>query len=347
MLGVSVYFKDMDLNYLKEASKYNVKYVFTSLHIPEDNPDDIERKLPSLIDMCNDLNIYLVSDISPFTFKNLKIANKDFKSLKGKGIKAIRLDYGIDDPEVVVKLQKDFKIFLNASVVDADYLLKCKDKGLNLDDIVLMHNFYPHRDTGLEEVYFHDKNKEFLSLNLKIQAFVCGDDLMRYPLYEGLPTLESHRGINPFVAAIELNKKFLISEIFIGDSRAKIETIKFINDFLENNIINIKVNFESEYFELYDRVFDLRGDYGSLIRLKKDRVCNVEIKHNTIRYKGSITMDNLLYGRYSGEISICKKELASDSRVNVIGYIHPEYLDLLVYLNSEVKIRFIKSCNIS
>ena len=37
MLGISVYFQDLNLKYLEEAKKCGAKYVFTSLHIPEEN----------------------------------------------------------------------------------------------------------------------------------------------------------------------------------------------------------------------------------------------------------------------------------------------------------------------
>ena len=46
MLGISVYFQDLDLHYLQEAKKCGVKYVFTSLQIPEEDYTSLDEKLP-------------------------------------------------------------------------------------------------------------------------------------------------------------------------------------------------------------------------------------------------------------------------------------------------------------
>ena len=46
MLGISVYFQDLNLKYLEEAKKCGAKYVFTSLHIPEEDYSDLDQKLP-------------------------------------------------------------------------------------------------------------------------------------------------------------------------------------------------------------------------------------------------------------------------------------------------------------
>ena len=53
-------------------------------------------------------------------------------------------------------------------------------------------------------------------------------------------------------------------------------------------------------------------------------------------------MDNTLMGRYSGEISVLKNDLPSDTRTNTIGYIHPMYLDVLGKIDASMKIKFVK-----
>jgi len=45
--------------------------------------------------------------------------------------------------------------------------------------------------------------------------------------------------------------------------------------------------------------------------------------------KGSITIDNENYGRYTGEIQIIRSDLKADDRVNVIGHV-PENARLLL-----------------
>ena len=46
---------------------------------------------------------------------------------------------------------------------------------------------------------------------------------------------------------------------------------------------------------------------------------------------GSLTIDNLRYGRYSGEIMLTRSDLPADERVNVIGRV-PENALLLLNL---------------
>lgn len=113
MLGISVYFRDYDEQYLKEAAKY----VFTSLQIPEEDYSNLDQKLPEFFKLCNDLKLEVIPDVSPVTLGRLDIPKNDFKALKEKGFKALRLDYGLDDFKLVKRLQEDFNILLNASVV--------------------------------------------------------------------------------------------------------------------------------------------------------------------------------------------------------------------------------------
>lgn len=342
MLGISVYFKDFEMDYLEGAARQGAKIVFTSLHIPEDNINDIKKNLSSLIKKCKELNLLLVPDISPRTFEKLDLKSNDIEGLKQLGFNAIRLDFGFDSPQKIAELQNDFIVMLNASTVDKTYLIECESTGVNLQKLILTHNFYPHKNTGLDEITFLEKNQTFVNMGMRIQAFVCGDDLKRYPLYEGLPTLEKHRGLNPYVAAVELIKKYHISEIIIGDSKAKLETLRYINDYMEKGIITIKAFLENGYEYLFDEEISIRKDSGKLIRLIKPRVPNITTYHTLARGKGAITIDNKLYGRYSGEISIVKEDLESDSRVNVIGYIHPEYIPLLSYIDDSISIKFVK-----
>ncbi len=46
MLGISVYFKDLNEQYIKEAAKAGAKYVFTSLQIPEEDYSQLDVMLP-------------------------------------------------------------------------------------------------------------------------------------------------------------------------------------------------------------------------------------------------------------------------------------------------------------
>lgn len=341
MLGISIYFQDLDLDYLKAAQECGAKYVFTSLHIPEEDYSTLDEKLPKLLAACDEYGIALVPDISPITFEKLKVEKNNYSMLKRMGFKALRLDYGFDDFQVIKKLQNDFYLMLNASVINKKYLQEAKKAGIDFERMALTHNFYPHSNTGLGLSYFKKKNADFLMFNCTIQAFVCGDDLKRFPLYEGLPTVEKHRTMHPYVAAVELMNDCGISDIFIGDSKAKISTLKAISDYMNHKIMRIKCQFEKGYEHFYDTEIKVRRDVAeSVVRLLQPRVPGIPVFHNTIRPRGSIVMENQLAGRYSGEITIVKKDLPFEARSNVIGYLHPEYIDLVDFIDGDTTIIF-------
>lgn len=339
MLGISIYFQDFDLEYLKQAKECGAKYVFTSLHIPEEDYSTLDEKLSKLLDACKAYDIALVPDISPVTFEKLKVEKNDYAALKKMGFTALRLDYGFDDFEVVKTLQKDFYLMLNASVINKQYLQQAKEAGVDLDKIALTHNFYPHSNTGLDLDYFKKKNEDFLAFGCTIQVFVCGDALKRFPLYEGLPTVEKHRTMHPYVAAVELIHDCGIKDVFIGDSKAKISTLKAISEYMEHKVMRIQCHLEPGYEYLYDTELKVRRDIAeSIIRVNRPRVQGIPVYHNTVRPRGCIVMENQLSGRYSGEVYLVKKDLPFEARSNVIGYIHPEYIDILDFVDGETTI---------
>lgn len=342
MLGISTYFKDLDYEYLEKASKIGAKYLFTSLHIPEEDLSDLSGVLPEFLSKTNEYGLLLVPDISPATFEKLNVAEGDYEGLKALGFKTLRLDYGFEDYELVKKLQEDFELILNGSVVKEKDLLEAKAAGVDLSAISVMHNFYPKTDTGLSLEYFKKMNEVFVRYDIKSMAFVQGDKLKRFPLYEGLPTVEKHRQMHPFVAAVELIHECGINDILIGDSEAKFETLEWIQSYMEDKVMHIPAHFDPEYKEFYENTRTVRRDLSdSVIRVISPRIEGIEIKQNGQRRKGSITMENQLSGRYSGEVQIVKQDFPMSARTNVIGFVHPDFVDIFDFIDHDTKIKFI------
>ncbi|MGQ0515031.1 phospho-sugar glycosidase domain-containing protein, partial [Bacillus sp. D-CC] len=53
-----------------------------------------------------------------------------------------------------------------------------------------------------------------------------------------------------------------------------------------------------------------------------------------VRKKGSITIDNELYGRYAGEMQVATHDLLVDEKVNVVGMVVEEDVSLLPYIGA-------------
>lgn len=341
MFGISVYFKDLDLDYIQYANSKGVKTIFTSLHIPEEDLSNVEIKINQLLDLCKELNMELVPDISPLTFEKLNIAENDFTKLKEFGFKNVRLDFGFDNLVMVKTISKLFKVMINASTISPAYLDEAKKQGILIDNFILSHNFYPKFGTGLKKEDFANMNNDYLRFNLPIQAFVAGDKLRRFPTYEGLPTLEKHRNCHPFVAAVELMRKYNVDQVIIGDSLAFCETIDFISDYCKDGFISIKAHLNDDFKYLYNQEIKVRNDVGDYtLRLDLERSSNIKPINNYNQKTGSITIDNELYGRYGGEVQILTKDLVNDARVNKIGFVDPEFIGLFDLINGNDTIVF-------
>ena len=89
------------------------------------------------------------------------------------------------------------------------------------------------------------------------------------------------------------------------------------------------------YETLYDRTFTCRPDSPKgLVRYQESRLYScfgstVQPDNCVERRRRCVTMDNIGYGRYSGEIQLMRADLPADEKVNVIGEVPAEY-DLLL-----------------
>ena len=179
-------------------------------------------------------------------------------------------------------------------------------------------------------------------------AFIQGEDL-RGPLFEGLPTLESQRHMKPYVAYMEMKYLYNLDNILVGDLGISSKQIELISAAEKDNIILLPCTINEKYHEYLNRDLTVRDDSpDNLLRIKESRMYasfNREIEpENTVeRTKGSITVDNIKYLRYSGELQICKKDYPICEKVNVIGHIDDEYLSLLNIVNRGSRIRLINS----
>ena len=138
------------------------------------------------------------------------------------------------------------------------------------------------------------------------------------------PTLTKKKLKNQFTRKIYLHKLF--------DSF----------EYLQNHIITIPCNLLSEYKNLYNKEINIRPNQPeNIIRLLLPRKPNVGIRHNIVRHRGSIVMQNRLAARYSGEVYLVKHDLPFEARSNVIGFVSPEYVNLFDQIDADIRIKLI------
>lgn len=320
--GVSIYIGldyslEENIQYLKEIKKQGIKYCFTSMHLPEaKNYDDLNLILKEI----KELDLKLIVDISKPMVDKIDLP---------KNIYALRLDWGFSDAEIVQMSQTmPFKIELNASTLTEKKLNSLISLGLDLNNIRVSHNFYPKRHTGLSLESIISKNEIYHQYGLIVMAYLPSKVGKRAPLFEGLPTIERHRDLSFKVALTELVLAGC-DEVFIGDAFASSEELKCLASYdLKVVEIPIELNQGITIAEktLLESIHRSRLDEGEiLIRSSLTRGEQIVKRINQMQPAVfDIIIDNELYSRYQGEISIVKKPIPNDERFNIVGKVVDE-----------------------
>ncbi len=345
MLGFSVYLGtkliEKDYQYLQVMKKSGFSEIFTSLHIPEEDSQEILQQLSKLSSWCKELNLRLIADVSANSLRKMHININRTKDIERLGLDGLRIDDGIE-MKTIAKLSENFPIALNASTISINNLSDLKNEHANFRNIEAWHNYYPRPDTGLSASWLKEKNTWLQAQGLKTMAFVAGDLTRRGPLYDGLPTLEKHRYMNPFLSMLQL-KELNCDHIFIGDPSIKPYTQMIFNNYVNSGAITLRLEKPISNLSAHD--WHNRPDVAeNVIRLVEGRqrqLFDTQPQSTPIfRQKGYITVDNIKYDRYAGELQIIKKKLRPDQKVNIIGKIIDEDIPLLDYIGSNQKILF-------
>lgn len=302
-----------NIKYLELLKSKKIDYVFISAHMPE-MKESFVNELDVLCKKAKELGIKIILDVSKPMMKGFNIPE----------IYALRLDYGFTLDEIAdLYKNNNFIIELNASTISNSGLKYLESKGVNLNKVRISHNFYPKKYTGLSALDVIERNRLLHSLGLKVMIYIPSNCGKRPPMYEGLPTVESHRGLD--MHAILSTVKYLeADEVFFGDAYASSEELDLLTKFNYNEVVVpvcVKKGISDVELEILSRVHYNRNDESPFFKRSSCRIKDKEIQEfNAIaRSKFDVTIDNKGFGRYQGEVCIMKTDLEADSRVNVIG----------------------------
>lgn len=322
MIGISLYAGmektvEENLLYLNEACEKGIKNIFTSFHIPEAN-NSYKKEINILLSEARKLDMRVIADVSKGYFNEKEIDKYNFHSL--------RLDFGFNLKEIAeMTVKYRYNITLNASTLTRKDIETIIKYGGNLERIQACHNFYPREHTGISEELLISRNNVFKEYGIKTMAFVPSLNGKRGPIYEGLPTLEKHRKINPMISAQHL-LRLQNDLVFVGDSRAskkELEDLGMIKKDLMLLPVKLEENITKEEEYLLEYSHTNRTDPGEyVIRSQEARNLKrgiIEPNNIDLRNKYCVTIDNSKYERYEGELQILKMSLKKDERVNVVG----------------------------
>ncbi|MFH5835140.1 MupG family TIM beta-alpha barrel fold protein [Proteiniclasticum sp. C24MP] len=329
-LGYSVYPSTWSENRKQLSSLFmEGSAVFTSLHIMEEMHVGYVEQVEDMMEFLKSTGYKVIADVSKRTLEIF--SEQSLTDLaKRLNIDILRIDYGFTEAEML-KAAEEIPICLNASTISEEQAEFLRSTGYEFH---AMHNFYPRPETGIDEEQFMKRNRMLEDYGISVMAFIQGREKLRGPIHEGLPTLEKHRNLIPYHAFLEMKNRYGIQEIFVGDGILTETEARYIRHVLKEGVYCIPVELE-EKKTLLNQVFTVRIDSPKeIIRIQESREYatpgNVIRAQNTIeRKRGTITLDNELYKRYSGEIQITRYDFKPDDRVNVIGKVKDEYLDVL------------------
>src|SRR5699024_472844 len=179
--------------------------IFTSLHIPEDDPAYYSERLRQLGTWAREKEVSIYADVSGNALEKMGFSFRQAEELKELGLTGLRMDYGVELTQIA-ELSNQMKVALNASTLTPKELSELKKAGASFENLIAWHNYYPRPETGLSKDTFIRTNKWLKEEGFTVAAFVPGDGERRGPLYQELPTLEKHRNVHPLAGAIELQR---------------------------------------------------------------------------------------------------------------------------------------------
>ncbi|MCI6717328.1 MAG: MupG family TIM beta-alpha barrel fold protein [Mollicutes bacterium] len=314
--GLNDYPIEKNLEYLKLARDLGYEFLFSSAHINEATQafDDLQL----IIDTAYEYGLKLSLDISKPAMSKFK----DFNHLY-----ALRLDYGFTLEEIVeMSNTKSYKVELNASTLKEEDLEKLIMMGLNPKNVRASFNFYPKLYTGHDVEFVKNKIRLFKKYGISVLIFIPSHTGMRPPMYEGLPSIETHRTMN-LNLVIEDLKALGVDEIAFGDAYASKEELELLKTHQTDYLIlpfNKVYNLPNSMLEHLNGTFQIRRDYNDLMLRSTTSRTEVPIPaFNTVeRVINSVTIDNDKFLRYRGEINIITSPLPKDDRTNVVGMVN-------------------------
>lgn len=356
--GISIYIGldntlEENLQLIKDAADWRIKSIFTSFHIPETDTAKFKAEAQATLKSAKELGFDIISDISPNTMEILGMGSKaiDYASIAKLGITIIRLDDGFSPLEIAALSRNPYglKVQLNASTCTESLMINLEENNAAFNNISALHNFYPRENTGISEKFCIEKNWLLHEYGIKTGAFIPSMNRPRSPIKAGLPTLEEHRTCS-FDFALRHLIATGVDDVFVGDSLPSEEELKLLS-LMPAHQVNLRADIKTknpELMELLRQCYHTRADEArDCFRAEECRIyckknnLTVSPENTVARRAGDITLDNVNYQRYMGEMQILKCDLPADERVNVIASLNEEEQKLLKYLTSSTAFQFV------
>lgn len=368
-LGISVYPdkspKEEVYAYMEKAAKLGFKRIFTCfLSIPEDKRESYLVEFKEFMAKAHELGFEVAADTNPEVFKLIGATPDNLKPFVDLGLDIIRMDgnFGTQGDIQLTRNQDNIKIEFNASM-DSGVELLIKNGG-NHEQIIMCHNFFPERYTGLDFDLFQEYNKYWKKLNLHTAAFVSSNNentIGPWQVFCGLPTVEIMRGLPIDLQARLMLAAGNIDDILIGNYPATDEELEALSK-INFQAIEIRVDEVPEITENEKQIMYEFGPHwdrydhssfmlrSSMPRVKFKEKATVQdsgfssdkkVDDKSIPYhdcgkkvftRGDVLIVNDNLAHYRGELEIVLTEIPNDGERNLVATIKEEELQLLEFI---------------
>ncbi len=358
--GISVYPEhstpDRDEEYIRLAAKYGFRRIFTCLLSVEEPPEIIKEKFSKMIHMAKELGFIVGVDTNPEVFAYLGAAPADLGVFAEMGVDIIRLDGHFSDREDIALTHNPYEIAIEFNASSNIGLELMIERGADVHNMEVCHNFYPQKYTGLGWNKFMEFTDRYKALGLPVSAFVSSNKKDTYgpwPVSEGLATCEMHRGLPIDLQARHLLATAKIDDILIGNAYASEEELHMLSG-LDTGRITLRMDEEKDipsqekevifgysHFDRADasehilRSSVARGNYRN-ISIPQRKSCRQQA------VPGDVVIVNDCLSHYRGELQIIRKELPHQEYWNYVGKVKENERIILQLLKPEYLFGFIK-----
>lgn len=359
-MGISVYpehsTQEKDYTYMKLAAKYGFTRIFTCLLSVKESKDIIVEKFTRFVEQAHELGFIVGVDTNPAVFSHLGATPYDLGIFKSMKLDIVRLDGHFSDREDIAVTHNPYGIsieFNGSSNTALDLMI---ERGADKHNMVVCHNFYPQKYTGLGWNKFMEFTDKYKASGLTVAAFVSSNNKNTFgpwPVYEGLPTCEIHRGLPIDLQVRHLLATNKIDDVLIGNAYAAEEELKAIYQ-LDKTKITFKLELaenitDEELNVIYNYPHFGRGDASDYIT--RSSVPREDYRNKAIPrrkygkelfHRGDVAIVNDNLSHYRGELQIIEKDMPNDGERNFVGKIPEQELILLELLKPEYPFGFIK-----
>lgn len=385
ILGVSLYpeqetIEEIDV-YLKMASSYGFKKVFTSIFSVSGTKEEIVSYFKNLTQIVHKYGMIVSGDCNSELFQRLGATETNLSVFKEIGIDILRMDFSFNDERdaILINNKEGIKIEMSTSFIDV--IESAIKNGAKPENILTCHNFYPERYTAPSLQSINEINEYWKAKNIPVAIFISSlveGSHGPWPVSDGLPTIEEHRNMPIEVQLKHCLALYNVDEIIIGNAFASEEEFKAINQVMKQAYINIPKNeslgFLADFLphgntkripfkvKLEDSITDIEkeilfdypvhADFGDcmnyMIRSRWTRVIykGKELPcrpcHKNHYTRGDIVIVNDNLKHYRGEIQIVLKDMKVDGQRNLLGHIDESETFILDHIKAKDVLAFIE-----